>query len=421
MLLIKGGKVVGTNSETADILVEDRKIIRVAEKIEKTEKMEVIDATGFVVAPGLVDVHVHFRQPGFEYKEDILTGSAAAAAGGVTTCLCMPNTSPVTDSAEIVEEIIEKAKKAPITVLPIGAVTMGQKGKKLTDFDALLKAGVAALSDDGVPIQSAALTRLAMHRAKTLGLVVISHCEDEEMVKNYAVNEGVVSEKLGLPGRPAIAEEIMVARDIMLAQETGSKLHIAHVSTAASVDIIRKAKSVGVTVTAETCPQYFSLTEEEVLRQDTLARINPPLRTVNDVSAIIEGLADGTIDAIASDHAPHSEEEKALPLPEAPSGMIGLETSLAVTLTYLYHTGKLSLDKIIKLMSENPQKIFGLSAGKLVEGALADIVIFATDEQWTVEPKKFKSKARNTPFGGVELKGKVKYTISQGKVIYRDF
>jgi dihydroorotase len=259
-----------------------------------------------------------------------------------------------------------------------------------------------------------------MQLAKQQELIIVSHCEDAEMVQNFAVNEGRISQELDLPGRPAIAEEIMVARDAQLAAQTGAGVHIAHVSTARSVDIIRKAKEAGIRITAETCPQYFSLTEEEVLKQGSLARVNPPLRTRYDVEAIIQGLADGTIDAIASDHAPHSAEEKALPLSEAPSGMIGLETSLALSLTMLYHTNQMSIFDIITLMSANPARIFGIDAGVIAANAIADIVIFDPDEEWTVNPDLFKSKARNTPFAGMNLRGKVKYTISRGRIAYKD-
>ena len=416
-LLIKGGHIIDGQTHTGDILIKDGKIAEIADNIHAPDA-EVLDVTGLTVAPGLVDMHVHFREPGFEHKEDIKTGSAAAAAGGVTTCCCMPNTSPAADNAEILRYITDKAKDAAVTVLPIGAVTIGQKGGELTDFANLKSAGAVALSDDGYPVQSAHLMRQAMQKAREQDLLIISHCEDEEMVRNYAVNEGCVSRQLRMPGRPAIAEELMVARDAMMARETGARVHIAHVSTAGSVEIIRRAKADGVTITAETCPQYFVLTEDELLRQDTLARVNPPLRTSADVTAIIEGLRDGTIDAIATDHAPHAPEDKNVSLSDAQSGMIGLETSLALALTFLYHTGKLSLDQIIKLMSENPARILGLNAGRIATGASADIVIFDPDEQWTVEPELFKSKARNTPFGGVRLRGRVKYTISRGNLVY---
>ncbi|MCL2367036.1 MAG: dihydroorotase [Oscillospiraceae bacterium] len=422
MILIKGGKLCGATSEleVGDILIKDGKIAKIAERIDPVGEMTIINAKSLMVAPGLVDLHVHFRDPGFEYKEDIMTGAAAAAAGGVTTCLCMANTLPVADNVKTIEYILDKAKDAPIKIVPIGAITLEHKGETLTDFAALKAAGVIALSDDGSAIQSAKLVRHAMHQAHKNKMTLISHCEDDELAKNYAVNEGVVSQALGLPGRPAIAEEIMVARDVMLSVETGAKVHIAHVSTAASVAIIRMAKKVGAYITAETCPQYFALTEDEILKQGTNARVNPPLRTQDDVTAIIEGLIDGTIDVIATDHAPHSVEDKAQSLEDAPSGMIGLETSLALALTYLYHTGKLKIGEIIQCMSTHPARIVGLESGVLTEGASADIVMFDPHEQWVVDPDQFKSKARNSPFSGMELKGKVKYTISRGEIVYRD-
>jgi len=419
MLLIKGGRVCdGVSVSVRDVLIEHGKIAGIDADIPETGDMRVINALGLVVVPGLVDMHVHFREPGYEYKEDILTGAAAAAAGGVTTCCCMPNTLPVADNADTLRYIINRAKGAPVRVLPIGAVTISQKGEELTDFAALKAAGAVALSDDGNAIQSAGLARRAMKLAFDNGLLIISHCEDSGMVGDHAVNEGAVSVKLGLPGRPAIAEEIMVARDIMLAAETGARVHIAHVSTAASVEIIRKAKAAGVGVTAETCPHYFILTEDEVLRRGTLARVNPPLRTEADVAAIIRGLADGTIDAIATDHAPHSAAEKARPLAEAPGGMIGLETSLSLALTFLHQTGDLSINELIALMSTNPAGILGIKAGALRPGEAADAAIFDPDEEWTVEPEDFKSKARNTPFAGMKLRGKVKYTICRGNIVY---
>ena len=332
----------------------------------------------------------------------------------------MPNTKPAADSPETLSYIINAAKGPGARVLPIGALTVGEKGEALTDAQALRAAGAVALSDDGMPVQNAALMRRGLLAAKAQGLTVLSHCEDAEMVQNYAVNEGVVSQALGIPGRPAIAEELMVARDAMLARETESPVHICHVSTAGSVEIIRRFKALGVPITCETCPQYFSLTEEEVLKQGTMARVNPPLRTPADVEAIIAGLQDGTIDAIATDHAPHSAEEKARPLTEAPSGMVGLETALGVSLTYLYHPGKLSLPEIIQKMTAAPAAILGLPYGRLAVGAPADLTVFDLGEVWTVEPEAFRSMGRNTPYGGKELKGKVKYTVVDGQVVYRD-
>jgi len=415
MLLIKNGFILGSKTGTTDILYQNGQIVQRAPYIHPPEDAEVVDATGLILAPGLVDMHVHFRDPGFEHKEDILTGAAAAAAGGVTTCCCMPNTSPVADCAEVIEYIRAKAKNAQVRILPVGAVTVGQKGEELTDFESLKAAGAVALSDDGLPIQNAALLRRAMRLARDTDMLIISHCEDATLAQNFAVNDGKVSRELGLPGRPAIAEELQVARDAMLAHETGARVHIAHVSTAGSVDIIRRAKAAGVNITAETCPQYFTLTEDEILRQGALARVNPPLRTAADVEAIIEGLIDGTIDAIATDHAPHAKADKDGSLTDAQSGMIGLETSFALATTYLYHTGRLSLEKIMDRMSYKPGAILRLDP-RLYD---RDMIIFDPDEQWTVEPEKFKSKARNTPFAGLHLRGRVKYTIVGGNLVYK--
>lgn len=401
-----------------NILIEDGKVAAISGQPQKADK--VIDAMGLVVAPGLVDMHVHLREPGFEYKETVETGCAAAARGGVTTLVAMGNTKPVTDSPELVKLVMDKAQNTGVNVLPVGAVTAGMKGETLTDFAALKEAGVPALSDDGVPIQDEELLRQAFLKAKELGMVILDHCEDKELVQNYAVNAGPVAEQLGLPGRPAIAEEMQVERDARLAEETGARVHICHVSTAKSVDIIRQAKKRGVQITCETCPQYFTLTEQAVLEKGSLARVNPPLRTDEDVKGIIEGLLDGTIDAIVTDHAPHSAEEKAKPLAEAPSGMVGLETSLALTLNGLYHTGKMPLPWIIAKMSAAPAMILGLNKGNLAVGSDADLVIFDPDEEWTIDPEQFASKGRNTPFGGMKVTGKVKYTISNGNVIYKD-
>lgn len=422
MLLIKNGRIVdpGTATErAADLFIKDGRIAPLSELPAGLRGVGVLDAGGMIVSPGLVDMHVHFRDPGFLYKEDLISGAEAAAAGGVTTVACMPNTSPVLDSAEAVMDVVERAKKAAVRILPFGAVTIGQKGTALTDAAALKKAGAVGLSDDGMPVMSAELMRNAMLAAKELGLPISSHCEDAELVKNCAVNAGPVSEKLGLPGRPAVAEELMAARDVILARDTGTRVHIAHVSAAGTVDIIRKAKAVGVPVTAETCPQYFTLTEDAILECGSMAKVNPPLRSPRDVNAVIAGLMDGTIDAIATDHAPHAAHEKALPLREAPSGMAGLETSLALSLTALYHTGRLSLMRLLALMSSNPSKILGQKKGALDIWDDADIVIFDPEESWTVDSEKFRSKGRNTPFNGMTLRGRVKYTIVSGKIVYK--
>ena len=421
-LLIKHGRVVDPVNSTVsiqDLYIENGKVVQL-EKDIRQEADQVIDATGLVICPGLVDMHVHLRDPGLTYKEDIFTGTAAAAHGGVTAVACMANTDPVVDSPEQIQYIKDKAAQANgVHVYPIAAVSMGMRGEEPSDADALKKAGAIALSDDGCNVDNANLMRDAMIRARRQELPILCHCEDTSMVEGRAVNEGSVSRQLWLEGRPAIAEEIMVMRDAMLAEETGAHVHICHVSTAKSVDIIRRMTKRGVAITCETCPQYFTLTEDEILTQGSMARVNPPLRTAKDIKGIISGLKDGTIDAIATDHAPHSAEEKARTLTRAPSGMIGLETSLAVTLTELYHTGKMKLPEIIKRMTYNPASILRLSSkGRLSLGSDADITIFDPEEVWTIDPEQFASKARNTPFAGRQVKGKVKYTIVGGNIIY---
>ena len=423
-LLIRQGRLVdpvGGIGGVMDILLEDGKVAVIGSDIRERDA-EIIDARGLTVCAGLVDMHVHLREPGFEYKETVETGAAAAAHGGFTSIACMPNTRPVTDSPEGIDLVKQKAAQAcGVHVWPIGAVSKGQKGQELTDFEALKGAGAVALSDDGVPVQNANLMRDGLILAHRQNLTILSHCEDADMVNNYAVNEGRISRQLRINGRPAIAEELMVARDAMLAEETGAAVHICHISTAKSVAIVRRYKRNGVQITCETCPQYFSLTEDEILTQGTMARVNPPLRTRADVEAIIEGLKDGTIDAIATDHAPHSAEEKAKALTEAPSGMVGLETALGVTLTYLYHTKEMPLSDILRKMTINPACILRLpTKGRLSIGADGDMVIFDPAEEWTVDPERFASKGRNTPFAGKKLKGKVKYTIVGGKVVYQD-
>ena len=423
-LLIQNGRVVDPVNGTVsmlDLYAENGRVLQLERDIQ-TEADVVIDATGLVVSPGLVDMHVHLRDPGLTYKEDILTGAAAAARGGVTAVACMANTKPTVDAPEQVAYIKERAAQAcGVHVYPIGAVSMGLRGEELTDADALKKAGVVALSDDGCNVDNANLMRDALIHAKRLELPILCHCEDTSMVEGRAVNEGSVSRQLWMEGRPAIAEEIMVMRDAMLAEETGAHVHICHISTAKSVDIVRRMKKRGIALTCETCPQYFTLTEDEILTQGSLARVNPPLRTAKDVKGIITGLKDGTIDAIATDHAPHSEEEKARPLAKAPSGMIGLETSLAIALTELYHTGRMKLPDLIRRMTYNPASILRLHAkGRLSLGSDADITIFDPEEEWTIDPAQFASKARNTPFAGRKVKGKVKYTIVGGNIIYQD-
>ena len=421
-MVIRGGRVIDPARSVdgrLDLLIENGTISQIGTGL-CADGAQVLDAAGLIVAPGLVDLHVHLREPGFEAKETISTGCAAAARGGVTTLVAMPNTRPAADCPEIVKLVRDKAAPAGVNVLPAGAVTVGQKGGQLTDFAALKAAGVPALTDDGMPIQNLALLRQAMREAAALGLPLLDHCEDRDMVQNYAVNEGAVSRQLGLPGRPAVAEELQIMRDVMLAEDTGAHVHICHISTGKGVDIVRQAKARGVRVTCETCPQYFTLTEDEVLRQGAMARVNPPLRTAADVEAIRAGLIDGTIDAIVTDHAPHTAEEKSRPLPDAPSGMVGLETSLALALTELYHSGLLPLSRVLALMSASPAALLGLEKGTLGVGRDADLVIFDPGQEWTIDKNQFASKGRNTPFHGRTVRGKVKYTISRGNIIYQE-
>ena len=421
-ILIQNGTLVNPAGEAngmLDLLCENGKISQIAPHIS-TEGHTVVDATGKTIVPGLVNMHVHLRDPGLTYKEDIATGSAAAAAGGITTVACMPNTKPACDSAATVRYILDRADQAGLCrVLPIGAVTVGEKGQQRTDFAALKAAGVCAFSDDGMPVTSAVIMRDALFAARELGMCIISHCEDGEMVGNKACNEGKISRQLGLPGRPAVAEDLMVARDVMLAADTGGHVHIAHVSTKGAAQIIRMAKAAGVSVTAETCPQYFMMTEELLLEKGTMARVNPPLRTEEDRQAILEAVLDGTLDCIVTDHAPHSQEEKARPLAEAPSGMVGLETSFAAAMTALVVPGHLSLAQLIEKMSVVPASILGIEGGCLKIGGRADLAIVDPDEQWVVDPTKFHSRARNTPFAGMRLTGRVKATVCGGKITFQ--
>lgn len=422
-LLIQHGNLIDpvlNEERVMDILIENGQIAAISAHLEDPEA-QVLDASGMAVSAGLIDMHVHFRDPGFTEKEDIITGSRAAAHGGFTTVTCMPNTRPTVDSPEMVQYVYDRAKEGSgVHVFPIAAVSMGEKGVVLTDAKALKQAGAVALSDDGVPVQSANLMRDALICASRQQLAVLTHCEDADMVKNYAVNEGRISRQLGIPGRPAIAEEIMVMRDAMLAEETQTAVHICHISTGRAVDIVRKYKKKGVKITCETCPQYFTLNQREILEQGAMARVNPPLRTSRDVAAVLAGVKDGTIDCIVTDHAPHTAEEKARGLEKAPSGMVGLETSLGITLTQLYHTGEMTLPEIIAKMTVNPARILNLDCGRLSAGSAADLTIFDPNEEWVVDAEKFASKGRNTPFNGKTLKGKVKYTIVGGKIIYQD-
>lgn len=397
-----------------DILIEDGKIAAVGNDLTAER---VIDAAGLTAVPGLVDMHVHLRDPGQTAKEDILTGCRAAAAGGVTSLLAMPNTNPTTDSPETVRCILDKAKNADARVYVAASVTKGLKSEEPTDLDALRKAGAVGLSDDGRPVVNTAYLRNAMNRAPKLGMTVVAHCEDLFLADGGKINEGEISAQLGVKGIPAAAEDCGTAREIALAAADNVPIHICHVSTATSVELIRDAKRRGVQVTAETAPHYFSLTEKELLRRDADYRMNPPLRTERDVQAITEGLLDGTLDAVATDHAPHTVEEKS-DFVKAPNGSIGMETSFGVSYTYLVKTGLMTLSQLVEKMSLNPAKILGIPAGTLAVGANADIALIDTNEEWTVDVEKLHGKSKNTPFKGMTLTGKVKMTILGGKAVF---
>ena len=421
MLLLKNVRAVDSSiklDKITDILIDDGKILKVCENI--TDKADrVIDGMGkLVVFPGLVDMHVHLREPGFTHKEDVITGTNSAKAGGFTAVACMPNTKPSIDNADTVSYILDKAKNTGVKVYPVGCITKGMNGGELCDYDELKNAGVIAISDDGRPVENAELMRQALELSNTNGLCVISHCEDLNIINGGIMNKGEVSEKLGVKGMDRASEDYITAREIALAMSCNAHIHIAHVSTEGSVNIIRAAKKDGVRVTCETCPHYFTYTDEKLLSQDADYRMNPPLRTEKDRIAIEKAVLDGTIDCIVTDHAPHAKEEKA-DFFKAPNGVVGLETSLAVTLTQLYHTGKCDLMKICEIMSENPRKVLGVEAVSIREGSNADLTIFDTDIEWEVVPEELHSKSKNTVFKGEKLKGKTVFTISEGKIVFK--
>src|SRR5512147_1244329 len=419
-ILIKGGKVVdpGRFVGVGDVLITDGKIAAVGPDLQAPAGSTTIQAKGRLVLPGFVDLHVHFREPGFEYKETIQSGSAAAVAGGFTTVCCMPNTNPVNDNQAVTEFILERSRIAGMAnVWPVGAITKGSEGKELAEIGDLRRSGCVASSDDGRPVMNSLVMRRAMEYALAFDLTVVDHCEDLHLAEGGCMNEGLVSTELGLPGIPSAAEDVMVARNLSLSELTGARLHLAHISTIGSVRMVREAKARGIHVTAEACPHHFTLTEEVVRGYNTHAKMNPPLRTWDDVRAIKEGLRDGTIDVIATDHAPHATQEKQQDFTEAPFGIVGLETALPLTLS-LVEEGILSLESAIGKLSTAPAKVFRLGKGTLAVGVDADVAIVDQQEQWEVDPAKFRSKSRNTPFAGWKVKGRVVTTIVGGRVVF---
>lgn len=419
-LLIKKGHIIDVKAGidgVFDLLAENGKIVEISGDID-AEGCEIIDAEGKYVLPGLVDAHCHLRDPGYEYKEDIESGTRSAAKGGFTSVACMPNTNPVIDSESVVKYILNKAKnEGYVNVYPIGAITKGLKGEELAEIGELKFAGAVAISDDGKPVKSSSIMKKAMQYASMFDIAVISHCEDTDLAEEGVMNEGYVSTALGLKGIPAAAEETMVARELILSEYLDIPIHIAHVSTALSVELIRNAKKRGVRVTCETCPHYFSLTEEACIGYDTNAKVNPPLRTARDVQAVIDGIVDDTIDIIATDHAPHHIDEKRIEFSLAANGMVGFETALPLAVTRLVRPGIITMRRLVEKMSLNPAKLLGINKGTLEPGSAADITIVDIDAKFTVRPEYFESKSKNSPFGGMELCGLVWGTIVNGKPV----
>jgi dihydroorotase len=419
-IVIQGGHILdpGRFNAVGDLVIDEGKIVAIGQGVKVPPGATRVPAKGRLVVPGFIDLHVHFREPGFEYKETIASGAASAVAGGFTTVCCMPNTNPVNDNQAITEFMLERARAAGLAnVLPIGAITKGSEGKELAEIGDLRRAGCVAISDDGKPVMNSLVMRRAMEYALAFDIPVVDHCEDLHLAEGGCMNEGLISTELGLPGIPAAAEDVMVARNVSLAELTGARLHLAHISTAGSVRMVREAKARGIKVTAEACPHHFTLTEEVVRGFNTLAKMNPPLRTWQDVHAIKEGLRDGTIDVIATDHAPHATQEKQQGFTEAPFGIVGLETALSLTLA-LVEEGVLSLESVIEKLSAAPARAFGLAKGTLAVGADADVVIIDPQAQWDVDPVKFRSKSRNTPFAGWKLKGLVMMTFVAGRLVF---
>ena len=419
MIIRNGNVVLKDRVEKLDILVQDGKIVKLAKNIPADGEKE-IDASGKHIFPGLIDMHVHLREPGFERKEDIESGAKAAVKGGFTQVCCMPNTNPVTDNKVVVTYVKARAKEVGLCKIhPIGAITKGLKGEEMAAIAGMKKAGAVAISDDGVAVKNARLMRLAMEYAKGFDMLCLCHCEDKDLVDGGSVHEGLSATIAGLKGIPRCAEDVIIAREISLAETLDAPVHICHVSTYSGVRMIRDAKRAGIKVTAETCPHYYSFTDEIIRTYDTNTKVNPPIREEIDKQAILEGLKDGTLDCIVTDHAPHHADDKNVEYNLAAFGISGIETSFGFAVTNLYKTGLLTLPEIAEKMSGAPARILGLEGGEIKEGGVADLTIADLDEKWVIEPEKFVSKGKNNPFAGYELFGAVKYTLVDGSIKYQ--
>lgn len=413
-LLIRAGRIIDPSQELdriADLLIEDGRVIAIEEPGSSDvsgSDCEIFDASGLIVTPGFIDLHVHLREPGEEYKEAIASGTAAAVAGGFTSICSMPNTKPVNDNASVTRFIIDKSREAGLArVYPVGAITLGSRGEELAEMAEMKEAGAVAVSDDGHSVMNSQVMRHALEYARDRGLVVVDHCQDLHLAADGVMHEGRYSTLLGLRGMSSAAEESHVARDIMLAELTGARVHIAHISTAGSIELVRRAKEKGIAVTCEVTPHHLALTDAAVVGFDTNTKMSPPLRSEDDRAVLIEGVRDGTIDAIATDHAPHHSDEKMLEYDRAPFGVVGLETALGVALTVLYHSAGVPLYRIVEMLTIGPARAFSLPGGTLSVGSAADVTVFDPELEWTVDPQRFKSKSRNTPFGGWLLSGRV--------------
>lgn len=421
-ILLRGGRVIDPSQdldETRDLLLADGNVVGLDREIAPPEGTEVVDATGLVVSPGLIDLHVHLREPGGEHKETIATGAMSAVAGGFTTICAMPNTDPPIDDPAAVGFVLAAGIRAgKARVYPVGTISAGMKGERLSGVGELVEAGAVAITDDGLPVTDAGLMRVALEYARTFDIPVASHCEVLSLSRGGSMNEGLVSTRLGLVGIPGIAEDVMVSRDLLLAEYTGGRVHIQHVSTRRSVELIREAKARGVRVTAEATPHHFTLTDEAVEGYNTNAKMNPPLRSADDRDAIREGVADGTLCTIATDHAPHHYDEKEQPFDQAPFGIVGLETALGLSITELVEKGVITLNQLIDRMSCTPARAFNLPGGTLKPGTPADVTVFDPKAVWTVDPNRFHSLSRNTPFAGWELRGQPVMTIVGGRIVW---